>query len=72
MPSLHYVAPFLSVVCYRCLPCVKTPIDTITKCVVVIMGIVLVLMETNGPCGSQLVIGGLLKPINPKIHFLNG
>ncbi len=33
----------------------------------VIMGIVLVLMETNGPCGSQLVIGESVQQY--KIHF---
>ncbi len=46
---------------------IKKTTDTITKLVMVIMGLVLVLLETVMTLlVSTLVIGGLLKPINPK------
>ncbi len=54
----------------------KKTTDTITKCVMVIMGLVLVLMETiMDPVGFYwLLVVGLLKPLNPngicpKTHY---
>ncbi len=54
----------------------KKTTDTITKFVMVIMGLVLVLMETiMDPVGFHwLLVVGLLKPLNPngicpKIHY---